>query len=87
MRHVRERTERSGLPQSVFRDCPHLIFDVDGTCHGSTYPLSPHHLGRDRSTYLRVRADSDDPDELSRLEDQLARVRVERPSGRGVLPA
>ena len=86
MRVVRERTERSPLPRSVLLDAPSLVFDTDGTCHGSMYPLAEEHFGRERDTYLRIRCTSDDPDDLDLVETQLRAVRVERPGGRVVMP-
>jgi hypothetical protein len=85
MRHVRTRVERSGLPPSVLADVPCLVFDTDGTCFGSTYPVSEHYVGRDTDTFIRIRCTSDDPGVLDAIEAQLHQVRVVQPSGRVVV--
>ncbi len=81
MRCVRERLE--SLPSSLWESSP-LIFDPDGRCHGSNYPLTPNYVERPRDHYLRVRPVSDDPEYLSLLEHQLDAVRV-RVSGEVVV--
>jgi hypothetical protein len=81
MRACRQRVDQ--LPPSLLGEHA-LIFDVDGTPFGSTYPLGEDYRDRALDTYVRVRVLSDDPAELEQIEQQLDRLRVCR-SGRVVL--